>query len=1094
MKRVSLHIFLSILLLVLVAKQGFCQVSLTAANLIYLQNFDTYSGNNINTVPQWTIGGTFAYRGLGNGSSNSGGSWAYGIGSERALGYLGSGTSSSINYGISFVNNTAGPITQLEISYDFEQWRFVSGNTLGWSVAGTGVLASVSMIGLNTNSVNVGVTGTVQVTPKSILLTGLNLLPNATFGIKWSCSDGAGNDNGIAIDNFRLAVVCSPSIVSIDTTLCAGASFVLNGNTYTTPQIVSDTLLAANGCDSIVNYELNFLPAITHSFADTICAGVTYNWGSQNLTASGNYNQTFPSFTNCDSTVTLNLFVRPAITYSFADTICAGATYNWGSQSLTASGNYNQTFPSFTNCDSIVTLNLFVRPAITYSFADTICAATTYNWSSQSLTASGNYNQTFPSFTNCDSIVTLNLFVRPAITYSFADTICVATTYNWGSQSLTTNGSYNQTFPSFTNCDSIVTLNLFVRSAITHSFADTICGTATYNWGSQSLTASGSYNQIFTSATSCDSVVTLNLFVRSAITHSFTDTICGTATYNWGSQSLTASGSYNQIFTSATSCDSVVTLNLFVRPAINTSDSQSICSGMSYSFGSQLLTASGIYAEVFQDINSCDSNVTLTLNVSSVITNNIAATICYGATYNWGIQTLNTTGVYNQSFTSSSSCDSVVTLNLIVNPLMTDTLNETLCFGQTFTLGNQVLNTSGTYNQTFPATNGCDSLVILHLVVQPLVSDTMQASICYGGTYTLGSQALSASGYYLETFTSITGCDSIVTLNLQVNPQPAIVTIDTAACGTVWFEGIAYTSSITLTDTFFTTLGCDSLYRIVNINPHTNNPTVQTIDTANCGPLVFEGNLFTESTTLSDTIFNILGCDSIVRAINIKINNVETQTIVHEMCAGNIFTFNGQQYATAGSYPFSFKNQAGCDSLITLKIKINPLPGIEIIKDNQNNYCVGDSIILQASGAQFYSWIYEDVDTLEGDYFRTILFRYKNAFSITGIDINGCRDTASIHIDAQACCNIWMPNAFSPNADGINDIFKPEAGGHPKEYVMHIYNRWGQTVFSSFNIAQGWDGNINGKPADIADYYYRISGKCVNGETINLKGVCTLIR
>jgi gliding motility-associated-like protein len=334
----------------------------------------------------------------------------------------------------------------------------------------------------------------------------------------------------------------------------------------------------------------------------------------------------------------------------------------------------------------------------------------------------------------------------------------------------------------------------------------------------------------------------------------------------------------------------------------------------------------------------------------------------------------------------------------------------------------------------------------------------------------------------------------VVTLNLYVSPQPVVVTIDTAACGTVWFEGIAYTSATTLTDTFSTALGCDSLYRVVNINPHPNNPTVQTIDTAHCGALLFEGNLYTESTVLSDTIRNALGCDSMIRIVNIEINNGETQTITHEMCAGSSFTFNGQQFNAAGSYPFTFKNQTGCDSLVILEVRINSLPEIEITKNDQSNYCVGDSIMLQASGAESYSWIYEDVDTFDGDYFRTILFQYKNAFSVIGTDINGCRNIASIHVDAQACCNIWMPNAFSPNADGVNDIFKPQAQGHPKEYVMHIYNRWGETVFTTFNITEGWDGNINGKPADIADYFYRISGKCVNGEIINLKGGCVLIR
>src|SRR5690349_12298731 len=156
MKRVLLHIFLPLFFLSFATRQGFGQVSVTTANFIYQQDFNSYSGLNINTVPQWTAGGTFTYRGPGNGSSNAGGSWAYGIGSERALGFLGSNAASGISYSISFVNNTGGPITQLEISYDFEQWRFETGNTIGWTVFGTGSLSSTSLSGLNSSSVNVG--------------------------------------------------------------------------------------------------------------------------------------------------------------------------------------------------------------------------------------------------------------------------------------------------------------------------------------------------------------------------------------------------------------------------------------------------------------------------------------------------------------------------------------------------------------------------------------------------------------------------------------------------------------------------------------------------------------------------------------------------------------------------------------------------------------------------------------------------------------------------------------------------------------------------------------------------------------------------
>jgi gliding motility-associated-like protein len=73
----------------------------------------------------------------------------------------------------------------------------------------------------------------------------------------------------------------------------------------------------------------------------------------------------------------------------------------------------------------------------------------------------------------------------------------------------------------------------------------------------------------------------------------------------------------------------------------------------------------------------------------------------------------------------------------------------------------------------------------------------------------------------------------------------------------------------------------------------------------------------------------------------------------------------------------------------------------------------------------------------------------------------GCKDTMIkervIHIDTQA--TLYMPTAFSPNGDNINDVFKPKGAGLSEdEYFMMVYNRWGQVVYESNNINEGWDG------------------------------------
>lgn len=93
-------------------------------------------------------------------------------------------------------------------------------------------------------------------------------------------------------------------------------------------------------------------------------------------------------------------------------------------------------------------------------------------------------------------------------------------------------------------------------------------------------------------------------------------------------------------------------------------------------------------------------------------------------------------------------------------------------------------------------------------------------------------------------------------------------------------------------------------------------------------------------------------------------------------------------------------------------------------------------------------------------------------------------------------CKIFIPNAFSPNDDGINDRFRPILpttclnGG----YSFSIYNRWGAAVYRGYDILKGWDGMINNKHADLGAYFYTIHYNDAKNEAVHYKGSFTLLR
>jgi gliding motility-associated-like protein len=69
---------------------------------------------------------------------------------------------------------------------------------------------------------------------------------------------------------------------------------------------------------------------------------------------------------------------------------------------------------------------------------------------------------------------------------------------------------------------------------------------------------------------------------------------------------------------------------------------------------------------------------------------------------------------------------------------------------------------------------------------------------------------------------------------------------------------------------------------------------------------------------------------------------------------------------------------------------------------------------------------------------------------------------------------LWIPNSFTPNGDGLNDIFKPKTLAELENYTMLIFNRWGQLIFESNDLKKGWDGKYKGKLLEFGVYTYRI--------------------
>jgi gliding motility-associated-like protein len=178
-------------------------------------------------------------------------------------------------------------------------------------------------------------------------------------------------------------------------------------------------------------------------------------------------------------------------------------------------------------------------------------------------------------------------------------------------------------------------------------------------------------------------------------------------------------------------------------------------------------------------------------------------------------------------------------------------------------------------------------------------------------------------------------------------------------------------------------------------------------------------------------------------------------------------------------------------------VNLHDRPEAKILPGYANNICSGDSIRLEAStnlAGYSYQWapkqFFDDGDntSVVNGYVETTKY-----ISLTVTNEFGCKMMDSVLITTKPCCEIFLPDAFSPNGDGKNDLFRVvDQGRHPLT-DFRVFNRWGEIVFNTADPKQGWDGSHEGVAQDIGVYYYIVKFKC-DGKLMTKTGEVTLIR
>ncbi|AEV97046.1 hypothetical protein A4D02_18240 [Niastella koreensis] len=199
--------------------------------------------------------------------------------------------------------------------------------------------------------------------------------------------------------------------------------------------------------------------------------------------------------------------------------------------------------------------------------------------------------------------------------------------------------------------------------------------------------------------------------------------------------------------------------------------------------------------------------------------------------------------------------------------------------------------------------------------------------------------------------------------------------------------------------------------------------------------------------------------------------------------------------AAAGTINYYVSQTSGCESSRTLvTITVNALPQVSISPVN-GPLCVGGSATLTANGAATYQWNPATGLSDAASSNPVVTLKTDVQYTVTGTDNNGCIATAQISLKPSiACTGYNVPDAFTPNGDGHNDIFRVATADVPQSFHMIIFNRYGGKVFETSDVQAGWNGYMGSSPAMSGAYVYTIAIKTSTGTVIEKKGTVLVIR
>lgn len=197
---------------------------------------------------------------------------------------------------------------------------------------------------------------------------------------------------------------------------------------------------------------------------------------------------------------------------------------------------------------------------------------------------------------------------------------------------------------------------------------------------------------------------------------------------------------------------------------------------------------------------------------------------------------------------------------------------------------------------------------------------------------------------------------------------------------------------------------------------------------------------------------------------------------------------------TTYTYTLIVRDDYGCRFSVSDAVRVRVQPPVPAYAGNDTTAVLGMPHQLSSSGGSTYLWTpaYPLNDATLQNPLATLTADQKFVVKVT--DFAGCIGYDTVFLKVYAGPTYYIPNAFTPNGDGLNDVFRPIPVGLTKTDWFRVLNRFGELVFESTQWMKGWDGTFRGKKQPVGAYTWIIKGTDRNGKKVEMKGTVMLIQ